>query len=57
MPVVFNVTFPVNTLLALLKVILVFVPVLVKLEVPVTVKAADWVIAPALVTDKLPLTV
>ena len=56
-PAVVNVTDPVNALVSVFKVILVFVPVLVKLEVPDTVKAADWVIAPALVTDKLPLTV
>ena len=56
-PAVVNVTDPVNALVSVFKVIFVSVPVLVKLEVPDTVKAADWVIAPALVTDKLPLTV
>ena len=44
-------------MVSVFKVIFVSVPVLVKLEFPGTVKAADWVIAPALVTDKLPLTV
>ena len=47
---------PVNALVVSLKVILVFVPVLVKLEVPPTVKAPDWLIAAPEETVNVPLT-
>ena len=54
-PAVVNVTDPVNALVSVFKVIFVSVPVLVKLEVPDTVKAADWVIAAPEETVKFPL--
>ena len=54
---VVNVTAPVKALVVVLKVMTLFVTLVVKLEVPVTVNAAVWVIALPEVTVRMPFTV